>query len=249
MYCKKCGVNIHEGNKFCPGCGSPVEDVRPDDPFTVNNVTDNFKTASEKISKKVVEEGKKHVVSDIATKESIFSFAGAIRKFAIYSMIAFFLPTLTVSCYGTELKLSNYEALVGKVAGESIGSPNMSVLLLFAVPLLIFSIHVFKKAKRLLGKNLDVCTLALATVEFLLWIVYIGKISSYGAYRGYESVVQVKTTLWYWINMIGICLSILMSAFVVTNRATFETPAIRFIPIVATFVKEKRQKSKERKNR
>ena len=211
MYCEKCGKTLPEGSKFCPECGSPVTNAKPDDPFTVENEDDSFKATSEKFTKSIFENEKKHIDPEAMSKESIFSFSGMIRKFAIYSVIAFFLPTLTISCYGTDVKMSSYDAMVGKVGGESIGSTNISVLLLLAVPLLILCLHLLKKPKKIMGKTVNLATLILVAAELVLWFIYIGKVSSYGASSGYESVVKVKLTLWMWLNILGMLLSGLMS--------------------------------------
>ena len=99
-----------------------------------------------------------------------------IRAISVILAVLFFVPSFMVSCSGSKVNISAVNAIGGRVNGEEVSSPNPGLIILLLIPVAIFAVWCLKT--KLNAKYAAIITVAAAGLDFILWLVFRGRVEA-----------------------------------------------------------------------
>ena len=154
------------------------------------------------------------------SSSGFLSIKNVIRIALSICIILFFCPMCLVSCNEQVVNISALTAIEGY---EGYSDP--SIIMLFGI-LLPIGIIVVTFIKKLNDKIASIITVAAAGTDLLLWIGFVIGVNN--ALSEVKEYVTVKTTFWFWLNLILLLSVIALGVMVLLGKMTMDTDLIAF---------------------
>lgn len=140
-----------------------------------------------------------------------------MRILALFGIIFVFCPSFLVSCSGRDVNVNVMTAVKGVyMDGDPVVEPHRVMLLCVLIPILVL---ILLFTKKLSEQNTGKIILACVIVDLVMWIVF--RISAKAIVE--ENMCEIKTTVWYFLNMIDLIGLAGMSGLLLAGKIHMDT--------------------------
>lgn len=142
----------------------------------------------------------------------------AMKMLALLGILFVFLPSFVVSCAGEKVNVNVMTAVKGVEAnGTVISEPNLIMLLCLIIPIAVIVLLTVQKFNE---SQTSIIILASMAVDFIIWLVFRSKVKELAE----SSYCEFKTTIWFFLNMLGMLLMIALAVLVMLRKLALDTP-------------------------
>lgn len=140
-----------------------------------------------------------------------FTVKRVLRILSYFLTLFVFLPSFLVSCSSQTVEVNVFTAVGGvEMYGEKVVDPHPIMLLCLLLPITILILLYIKKfADKKNALIISVC----AAVDLIMWFIFRSGVKKLAE----ENYCELKTTAWYYINIIFIITVIAISVMVVRS--------------------------------
>lgn len=143
--------------------------------------------------------------------------------------ILVFCPSFLISCQSYEIELSTIDATFGKsFQGETITDGNPILFLAILIPIAIAILPIIKRFLpqiKLEDKFISLIVTICGAIDFIIAIAFKSGVKSEVASYG----ITVKSTFWFYLNIIALIIVMILGALVLLNKMTLDTDLIAFV--------------------
>jgi hypothetical protein len=149
---------------------------------------------------------------NLETKKSVLTVKNVLRVLALLCIVGVFCPSFLVSCSGQTINVSAMTAVSGISTsyGSTIVEPHLIMLVCLLLPVAALVLLFLKQMEEKMSAGI---ILVCSVIDFIIWIIFKSEVKKIAE----ENYCTVKTTPWYYINMVIFVLIILLTVLVVAS--------------------------------